>query len=232
MKRLILIASLMLASTMAFAGNVHSDGRGGYYNNHGESCDSHGNVKPPKNNGGGNGGNGGNGGAGGNSSSSATGGNASASQTQQQGQTQTAVADATAAASVSGVGNGSNNVNINTPAPKIPVATAYAASLTSGMDTCLGSVAGGVQTQILGLSGGGTKVDKNCVLIKQVQLLQQLGYSEAACRRARMGEEGKAIDEAMTAAGVDCKPVPVVVVPADVVTHEELNNVAKKALQK
>jgi hypothetical protein len=225
MKKILLIACLMLASSAAFAG-VYSDGRGGYYDSHGEACDRHGNPKPPKTP---------KPVSGGNSTSSATGGNATASsnqtQNQNQSQTQSAVAGATAAADVSGVGNGSNNVNINQP--KAPVSTAYAASLTSGLDTCLGSVAGGVQTQILGLSGGGTKVDKNCVLIKQVQLLQQLGFNEAACFRARAGEEGRAIDDALKSAGVDCKAKPVVpVTPADPVTHEELNKVIKKTLEK
>ena len=146
-------------------------------------------------------------------------------------------------------GNGSNNTQITYQNYRQPVTTAFASSLTSGIDTCLGSASGGVQTQILGLSLGGTKVDENCVLLKQVQLLQQMGMSEAACFRARQGVEGKSIDDAMVAAGVDCKsltkPVaalvatPSVVVPTttifketDAVTHEELNNTIKKALQK
>ncbi len=138
--------------------------------------------------------------------------------------------------SASDNGNGSNNTSVEYRASKIPVATAYAASLTSGIDTCLGSASGGVSTQILGLSAGSTKVDKNCVLIKQVQLLQQLGYVEAACFRARAGEEGKAIDDAMNAAGVNCKTspapvVPVTVVPHDLVTHEELHQEIKAVVK-
>ncbi len=88
-----------------------------------------------------------------------------------------------------------------------PVSTAYAANLTSGIDTCLGSMSGGAQAPIVGLSFGATKIDKNCVLIKQVQLLKQLGYESAACFRARSGEEGKAIDAAMTQAGIVCEGV-------------------------
>jgi len=91
-----------------------------------------------------------------------------------------------------------------------PVSTAYSANLTSGIDTCLGSMSGGAQAPIVGLSFGSTKVDKNCVMIKQVQLLKQLGYESAACFRARAGEEGKAIDAAMTQAGILCETVTVV----------------------
>lgn len=119
-------------------------------------------------------------------------------------------------------GNGSNNTTVSTNVPR-QVATAYAASLTSGQDVCVGSFSGGAQTEIFGLSLGGTKTDGNCVLIKQVQLLQQLGYSQAACFRARQGKEGKSIDDAMKSAGVDCATLSTSV-PADVVTHEELKD--------
>lgn len=136
-------------------------------------------------------------------------------QGQNQAQTQAQSQSATATAS----GNGSGNVtSVNQYSrDRLNVASAYAGSLTSGFDTCQGSVTGGVQTQILGLSGGKTTVDQNCVLIKQVQLLTQMGYYTAACYRARQGEEGAAIDAAMKSAGVECEPakqtVVVTVVP-------------------
>lgn len=118
-------------------------------------------------------------------------------------------------------------------ARRIPVATAYAASLTSGIDTCLGSASAGVQTMVVGVSGGKTFIDRNCILIKQVQLLTQMGYLEAACFRARMGEEGEAIDEAMKQAGVDCVAKPVTVaIPENVVTKDELADHEKRIVQK
>jgi hypothetical protein len=123
-------------------------------------------------------------------------------------------------------GNGSNNTTVTSVVPR-QVATAYAASLTSGQDVCVGSLSGGAQTGIFGLSLGGTKTDDNCVLIKQVQLLQQLGFQQAACFRARQGKEGKPIDDAMKAAGVDCVTLSSPV-PADVVTHEELRDHEKR----
>jgi len=231
MKRLVILASMLLASGVALATN----------NPHDEGNDR-----------------------GSNSSSSATGGSVKGSgnssnrnsnrNTNQQTQSQqaearaaaTASSTASSAATAANNGNGSNNTKINYNTQKQPVSTAYATNLTSGYDTCLGSVAGGVQSSVLGLSAGGTKLDKNCILIKQVQLLTQMGYKEAACYRARAGEEGKAIDEALTAAGVDCKLAPVLpaapeapaaaapeapAAPA-IQSREELNEAFKKAVQK
>lgn len=146
-----------------------------------------------------------------------------------------------ASASANGAGANSNNVDItqNYQSHRAPVTTAYATSLTSGVDTCTGSMSGGVQTQVVGLSLGKTNVDKNCILIKQVQLLSQLGIPEAACFRARAGEEGKAIDDAMKAAGVNCMdykyavPVtpPVVVTPPVAVLHDDSKFVTKDELK-
>ncbi len=42
----------------------------------------------------------------------------------------------------------------------------YAPGLTSGIDTCLGSVSAGGSIAGFGLTGGGTVVDENCVRIK------------------------------------------------------------------
>jgi hypothetical protein len=145
---------------------------------------------------------------------------------------------ATAEASGNGSGNGNgNSTDITYAAPKTyraPVETAYSASLTSGFDTCLGSISGGAQTQILGLTLGGTKIDKNCILIKQTQLLREVNQSRAACFRMQMGKEGADIKQAMADAGAECPPlvVPVVVAPApvvsDSVTHSELADVEKR----
>jgi hypothetical protein len=137
---------------------------------------------------------------------------------------------ATANGNGSGNGNG-NSVTTNYQAAKIPVATAYSASLTSGMDTCLGSFSAGGQTQVLGITFGKTVRDKGCDLIKQTHLLLELNQQRAACVRATLGEEGKLIREAMKEAGAECPPlqVPVseviVTAPTDAVTHEELAEV-------
>jgi len=160
------------------------------------------------------------------STSSATGGASSVGNT---------TSNSASAASADGAGANSNNVTMieNYEAQRIPVTTAYAASLTSGQDTCLGSASGGVQTQIVGISLGKTTVDKNCVMIKQVQLLNQMGMPSAACHRARAGKEGEEIDAAMRLAGVDCnslQPVAVSVAaspPTPVVINMEPQDTSK-----
>lgn len=125
-------------------------------------------------------------------------------------------------ATASGNGSG-NSTTVNQSFSDVyrerlnPVSTAVGSNLTSGADTCLGSVTGGVQTQILGVSGGKTVVDENCVLIKNTKLLLTMGLPSAACFYVRQDPK---IDEAMSAAGVECRePPPVKVedvpVPSD-----------------
>lgn len=109
-----------------------------------------------------------------------------------------------AAASADNSGNGNiTEVNENYRAPKIPVSTAYAPALTSGFDTCLGSLSGGAQTMPVGISFGGTKEDKNCVFIKKQHLVAE-NSRRVACFYMRMHD--KEIDEAYKAAGVECPP--------------------------
>jgi hypothetical protein len=108
-------------------------------------------------------------------------------------------------------GNGSGNVtNIsdNYQEARNVASAATPFLVTSGEDTCLGSVGGGVQTQILGLSGSKTVVDENCVLIKNTKLLIAMGYDSAACYYVRQNPK---INEAMTAAGNECSKTPPVV---------------------
>lgn len=151
--------------------------------------------------------------------------------------------NATAGAVAAG-GDGGNASNggqtVVTQAKDIPVGTAYSASLTSGLDTCMGSGSAGVQTMVVGITGGKTYRDSHCEMVKDTQLLREMHLDSAACFRARAGDEGKAIDVAMKSAGVDCntygKPVeaPVVVVepvaPVDAVTHQELREVEDRII--
>jgi len=135
--------------------------------------------------------------------------NQSQGQTQDQSQRQDQNQQSIATATGNGSGN-STNITQNYRDYRPAVNSAYSGSLTSGLDTCLGSATAAVQTQIVGVSGGKTIVDKNCVMIKQVQLLVQLGYPTAACFRARQDSE---IDEAMKAAGIECFEPPLVAAP-------------------
>jgi hypothetical protein len=115
-----------------------------------------------------------------------------------------------------------NASNVFNDRQRLTVASVIPSSLTSGMDTCLGSASAGLQTQIVGLSGGKTTVDANCVLIKQTQLLIQMGYPVAACYRARLGTDGAAIDEAMKLAGIECREPPAVTTPVEQPTQQSL----------
>lgn len=150
--------------------------------------------------------------------------------------------DTSSSASADNNGNNSNNTNVNFEARRIPVSTAYAAGLTSGADTCLGSASGGVQTGIVGVSFGSTKVDKNCVNIKNTHLIAEFSPA-AGC--AYMLKNVKGASEAFKEVGATCMPPPVVEtapvivapvvdpVPApNYVTREELNEHEKRIITK
>jgi len=116
-------------------------------------------------------------------------------------------------ATASGNGSG-NSTTVNQSFSDVyrerlnPVNSAVGSNLTAGADTCLGSVTGGVQTQILGVSGGKTVVDENCVMIKNTKLLLTMGLPSAACFYARQDPK---IDKAMAAAGVECREPPPII---------------------
>lgn len=87
---------------------------------------------------------------------------------------------------------------------RIPVNTAYAAPLTSGIDTCLGSASGGVQTGIVGLSLGGTRRDRICEQIKLSRELHAMGMREAAVQLLCIDPR---VRSAMLYAGTPCGAV-------------------------
>ena len=83
------------------------------------------------------------------------------------------------------VTGGYGNVNSNNPgtttAKVYSVPTMYAPGLTAaGSDVCLGSVSASGSILGLGLAGGGTYVDDNCVLLKNSQRMAVLGFGNAA----------------------------------------------------
>jgi hypothetical protein len=87
---------------------------------------------------------------------------------------------------------------------RIPVSTAYAASLTSGIDTCLGSASGGVQTPVVGISLGGTKRDRICETIKLSRELHHMGMREGAVQLLCSDDR---VRLAMRNAGTPCEAV-------------------------
>jgi len=115
-----------------------------------------------------------------------------------------------------------NNVNVtySNQQSRIPVSTAYAAPLTASIDTCLGSMTAGGQTQLFGLSIGGTKRDKNCELIKLAREAGQMGMADVQCQLLSTDER---FAEALERAGRTCelpRQVQVIEVPVPVVEEE------------
>ena len=122
----------------------------------------------------------------------------------------------TATASNSNTNNADNSSNLSSSVSvegdtfiqarnrRIPVSTAYAAPLTSGIDTCLGSASAGVQTGILGVSLGGTKRDRICETIKLSRELHHMGMREGAVQLLCIDER---VRIAMHNAGTPCEAV-------------------------
>jgi hypothetical protein len=103
----------------------------------------------------------------------------------------------------------SSNVNTNINKSEItqkviqPPPTAVAPSMMSGgnSDLCTTGVSGAVQTQIFGMSGGGTVRDLNCERLKLSKTLYDMGMKVAAV--ATMCQDRRVFD-AMLAAGTPC----------------------------
>lgn len=83
-----------------------------------------------------------------------------------------------------------------------PVASAYAAPLTTSNGTCMGSKSAGLQGVGFGLSVAGTWVDEGCDARYDAMALAQAGLREAAVARLCMKPE---IAQAMKASGTPCK---------------------------
>jgi hypothetical protein len=82
---------------------------------------------------------------------------------------------------IGGYGNVNTTIPGTTTSKVYSVPTMYAPGLTSGgSDVCLGSVSASGSILGLGLAGGGTYVDDNCVLLKNSQRMAALGFGNAA----------------------------------------------------
>lgn len=94
--------------------------------------------------------------------------------------------------------NGSMTTTIKQPPP-----SAIAPSFSSGSnsDLCTIGVAGAVQTQILGISAGGTFTEENCVRLKNAKTLYDMGMKVAAV--SVMCQDPKVFN-AMQHAGTPC----------------------------
>jgi hypothetical protein len=97
------------------------------------------------------------------------------------------------------------NINESTITQKViqPPPTAVAPAMMSGgnADLCSTGSSGSVQTQVFGVSGGGTVRDMNCERLKLSKTLYDMGMKVAAV--ATMCQDRRVFD-AMMAAGTPC----------------------------
>jgi len=153
-----------------------------------------------------NGGAGGQGGAGGTASSTATGGN----------QSQTSNSSATG--NGVGNGNGSNNTTENTNiSTRIPVASAFAATVIPTVP-CFKGFGAGAQTFNVGASFTGGKVDPGCDAREMARYYSLLGSKLAACKMMvnikSSKKAGITLDDCMLQAVTENPPPAPVVIPA------------------
>lgn len=94
--------------------------------------------------------------------------------------------------------SGTMNTNITQPPPS---AISPQFSAGSNNDLCTIGVAGAVQTQILGISAGGTFTEENCMRLKNAKVMYDMGMKVAAV--SVMCQDPKVFD-AMMNAGTPC----------------------------
>jgi hypothetical protein len=94
--------------------------------------------------------------------------------------------------------NGNMNTTITQPPPS---AISPQFSAGNNNDLCTIGVAGAVQTQILGISAGGTFTEENCQRLKNAKVLYDMGMKVAAV--SVMCQDEKVFD-AMMHAGTPC----------------------------
>jgi hypothetical protein len=139
-------------------------------------------------------------------------------QGQAQGQSQSARSNATGGASNANSMSGGNSLSggavtvsvegakgdvyVAPAQERNPVATAYAAPLTSTNGTCMGSSSGGGQGAAIGISFATTWTDNNCDIRYDAEALRAAGLADAA--RARLCQKPE-IKAAMEAAGTPCQ---------------------------
>ncbi len=134
--------------------------------------------------------------------------NSSSSNSQSQSQAQSVSND------TSNSNNSSQDVSVNTYNERAPVNTAFAAPLTTGEDTCMGSSSLGAQAVSFGVSVGTTWQDANCRRLKNSRQLVALGYHRAATALMCVDED---VRHAMEEAGTPCptrENAPAQVTPA------------------
>jgi hypothetical protein len=118
------------------------------------------------------------------------------------------------------------NQKIESPPP-----SAIAPSMMSGgnSDLCTTGVSGAIQTQILGIAGGGTIRDMNCERLKLSKTLYDMGMKVAAV--ATMCQDRRVWD-AMMAAGTPCPVDGKIGEAARITWNENPNRVPEPVIEK
>jgi len=94
------------------------------------------------------------------------------------------------------------NVGAGSQDDSIPVNSAISPSfISNGNDSCLKSVTGGIQIDLLGISSGVYREDNECNRRKDAKVLKELGMSVAAVARMCQSEENWS---AMFLSGTPC----------------------------
>jgi hypothetical protein len=143
-------------------------------------------------------------------SANGNGSNNTTSQGQNQSQSNTSsnANQSSATNQANGNGSNSNDTTNNVYAAKIPVSTAYAPT-TFPTSPCLKSYSGGGQGSSLGLSFGGSKVDKNCALLETARSFDAVNERLAACKVKVSGEYAKKAGVTLA----DCMQIEMVPAP-------------------
>ena len=106
-----------------------------------------------------------------------------ASESQQNGDLNNNTQDSTVNSHNNTTSTTTQNIGAGSGKPT-PVTTAISPSLmSSGQDTCLRSASGGLQVDVLGLSGGRYVQDEECNRRKDAKVLKDMGMSIAAVSR-------------------------------------------------
>src|SRR6056300_2053776 len=94
--------------------------------------------------------------------------------------------------------NGEMTTTVKSPPPS---AISPQLGANSNSDLCTIGVAGAVQTQILGISGGTTFTEENCLRLKNAKTLYDMGMKVAAVSTMCQDED---VFDAMMMAGTPC----------------------------
>lgn len=84
-----------------------------------------------------------------------------------------------------------SNINYSGKVELKNVPNVNAPALTSSGDACMGSASGGASGSGFGISFGSTKIDKNCVMLKNSRELWNMGFRQAAVARMCMDSDNR-----------------------------------------